>query len=161
MGRNEPKLIHRWEAAWGTQALQLDLTQRLVQCKIPVPTKTQYTIMVSQSCVQLNPIAGEILSPPWTFFSFSSFFFSLNMWYNVSLCRNTLSFNMSVFFYPLSLPHRLSLDNHTHCGQCQKKPTLCLCPVPYSLLTPCQDIDGVQDLSLQPCHGLVFYRIPF
>lgn len=119
--------------------------------------------MVSQNYVQLNLIAGEILSPPWTssFFFLPFFFFFLNMWYNVSLCRNTLSFNMSAFLYPLSLPLRLSLDNHTHCGQCQKKPTLCLCPVPYSLLTPCQDIDRAQDLSQQPCHGLLFYRIPF
>lgn len=71
--------------------------------------------------------------------------------------RNTLPFNMSVAFYPLSLPHKLCLDNHTHCGQCQENPTLHKCPVPYSLLSPCQDIDRVQNLSLQPCHRLFFF----
>lgn len=63
---------------------------------------------------------------------------------------------------PSASPHELSLDSHTHCGQCQKKPTLCLCPVSHSLLTPWGDTDWLQDPSPQPCHRLFcFHRIPF
>lgn len=95
------------------------------------------------------------------FFFLLFFFFLLKHVVQCLIMWNTLSFNMSDFFYPLSLPLRLSLDNHTHCGQCQKKPTLCLCPAPYLVLTTCQDIDRVQDLSQQPCQVGSFCRIPF
>lgn len=151
MGRNKPKLIHRWEAAWGTQALQIDLIQRLVQCKSPVSYKDTIARNGKPKLCSAQPLCW---GNPSTTLDFILLFF--NICYNVSLCRNTLAFKWSIVFYPLSLPHKLCLDNHTHCGQRQEKPTLCLCPVPYSVLTPCQDIGRVQDLSLQLCHRLFF-----